>query len=512
MAKKKKTPVSYVISVSLKKGCYRHIRISGMDTLEDLAYAILDSVNFECDHLYSFFMDNKAWSVTSEYTSGDPEDDDLMFGAAPRSAAGARLDILGLYEGRKFLFIFDFGDDRRFQCKVLKVLDEETGKPQVVRSKGEAPQQYGEYDDEYYEPTDEGLSGNWTGDHDYSKEYKISKELYDTAFRFYDSKTLHALDENEIFAIELSNGETGYCHADHDRETGGLSFSVCLGDVGAQGLIQLSGGIPFDDMDFLETIMAQRYVQVSFDKEKNMPPFMSKSVRKYAKAAGMELTENKLLPFFLAQKEYHLPWHMTENEDKKLLLEALRTVMDNDSLITDKKRFTFDKDHVYVPTLLRGKNDFEMRHYPLYRVRGLDKTIFNNDIVLYKLKELPKRSKWECELAVMPYPAKEETGRPPFYPYILLCMDLEDKAMLPTAPLEGSDSLCDDILLDFAENAEDCGYLPESIRVSDKKTEALLKDFCGKLGIELKRTKPLKKFTEMKAALFTGLAEGIEQP
>ncbi len=41
---------SYIISVSLYKGCYRHIRISAGATLYKLHKAILNAFNFEDDH------------------------------------------------------------------------------------------------------------------------------------------------------------------------------------------------------------------------------------------------------------------------------------------------------------------------------------------------------------------------------------------------------------------------------------------------------------------------------
>ncbi len=76
---------SYVISVSLGTGCYRHIKIAAGDYL--------------CD--------------------------------------------LGLYKDRKFKYLFDFGDEWRFQCKVLRAEPGAVKRPQIIRSKGTAPKQYG---------------------------------------------------------------------------------------------------------------------------------------------------------------------------------------------------------------------------------------------------------------------------------------------------------------------------------------------------------------------------------
>ena len=59
---------SYVFRVSQGK-TWRKIQISKESTLEDLHLAIQDVFEFDNDHLYSFFMDNKRWS----------EDEDMVF-------------------------------------------------------------------------------------------------------------------------------------------------------------------------------------------------------------------------------------------------------------------------------------------------------------------------------------------------------------------------------------------------------------------------------------------------
>ena len=133
---------SYIISVSQRTGCYRHIRISSTATLYTLHKVILDAFEFDDDHEHAFFMDNRVWSHESYFFSsqihpGDP------------TTRKCRLEKLGLSKGDRFKFLFDFGDEWVFQCKVLQVLDETTPKPIVVRSVGEAPEQYPEYDDDF---------------------------------------------------------------------------------------------------------------------------------------------------------------------------------------------------------------------------------------------------------------------------------------------------------------------------------------------------------------------------
>lgn len=52
-----------------------------------------------------------------------------------------------LSENQKFLYIFDFGDEWRFSCHVLRITDEKCDKPEIIKSVGEAPEQYLDFDE-----------------------------------------------------------------------------------------------------------------------------------------------------------------------------------------------------------------------------------------------------------------------------------------------------------------------------------------------------------------------------
>lgn len=133
---------SFVISVSLGTGCYRHIQISEDSTLFGLHAAILDAFGFMDDHPHAFFMDNAAWSNRDSYYAE---------GMEGRPTAGYRLSQLNLYKDKQFKYVFDFGDDWRFQCKVLRIVEGSTPEPLVIRTKGEAPSQYGDWEDDDWE-------------------------------------------------------------------------------------------------------------------------------------------------------------------------------------------------------------------------------------------------------------------------------------------------------------------------------------------------------------------------
>ena len=138
---------SYVISVSMGTGCYRHIQISKSATLYRLHEAILEAFEFMDDHAHAFFMDNKTWSQYDAYYS-------MKMDGSERLTKGRKLEKLNLKKGTQFKYVFDFGEEWRFQCKVLRELEEDTKTPLVIRSVGESPEQYPEWE-EYEEDEDE---------------------------------------------------------------------------------------------------------------------------------------------------------------------------------------------------------------------------------------------------------------------------------------------------------------------------------------------------------------------
>lgn len=133
----------YVFKVALGHDIYRTIALDATMTLEDLHLAIQKIYKFDDDHLYAFYMDGNPWSNGESYT------DDRGFGGEGILAAVVQIGELGLYEGKTFLYLFDFGDNWHFYCTVLSI--DANAKPlkkyKLLESVGKAPEQYGSEDD-----------------------------------------------------------------------------------------------------------------------------------------------------------------------------------------------------------------------------------------------------------------------------------------------------------------------------------------------------------------------------
>jgi hypothetical protein len=129
----------------------RTILIRGDQTLQDLHQAIFDAFGREEEHMYEFQlggkgpMDPKArrYVLHGAFDLGREEG---------RPAAGrveeTALDALGLREGDRFGYWFDFGDDWWHQVNV-EAVEETPGRgkyPRVAKKVGESPPQYADLD------------------------------------------------------------------------------------------------------------------------------------------------------------------------------------------------------------------------------------------------------------------------------------------------------------------------------------------------------------------------------
>ena len=125
-----------------RKGNWRKIELKAEQTLEDLHDAIQDILGWDDDHLYSFFMDNKFYSrdFKMEYTRpSHPEG---------RKTADVKIGIFDLKQGQKFAYVFDFGDEHRFEIEAVDfgTVQKSRKYPVLIESKGKAPEQYQDYD------------------------------------------------------------------------------------------------------------------------------------------------------------------------------------------------------------------------------------------------------------------------------------------------------------------------------------------------------------------------------
>jgi hypothetical protein len=134
----------------LKETCIRVFEIDENMDLLDLHEVIQDSVNFDRDHPFEFYLANSSspFAHKQRLTEDDDcEDDDW------RESSFAKIKIRDLYPlGRKKLYyLFDFGDKWTFEIRKARgAKNPQAGVkyPRVVEAIGPNPEQYPAWEDE----------------------------------------------------------------------------------------------------------------------------------------------------------------------------------------------------------------------------------------------------------------------------------------------------------------------------------------------------------------------------
>ncbi len=134
----------------------RTIAVRSDQTLADLHGALQTALEWDDDHLYSFWLGGKFWPRDgTEYTHPFALESDPFAGwnlpiAKPeRKSAEQRLDSLRLTKGQRIAYVFDFGDEWRVGLTLQAITADDGGDhPRLLDSVGEAPPQYPDYADE----------------------------------------------------------------------------------------------------------------------------------------------------------------------------------------------------------------------------------------------------------------------------------------------------------------------------------------------------------------------------
>jgi hypothetical protein len=110
---------------------WRVFEFSARHTLLDVHDAIQDAFELDDDHLFAFYTSGKHWDRASEVSH--------------EKAGRVRLFQLELVPGKRFSYVFDFGDELWHELEVVAASESAAGPeaPLLVESEGEAPRQYG---------------------------------------------------------------------------------------------------------------------------------------------------------------------------------------------------------------------------------------------------------------------------------------------------------------------------------------------------------------------------------
>ena len=132
----------WIIKVQLLFGAYAReewegiIEIDASSTLEDLHLALQESLDFENDHLYEFYISRTERSYKRIAYN---DDNGLVYKKTLE-------DLYPLEKGHKFFYLFDYGDSWTFRITKSRKKPQEPVPgiiyPSLIEEKGVKPEQY----------------------------------------------------------------------------------------------------------------------------------------------------------------------------------------------------------------------------------------------------------------------------------------------------------------------------------------------------------------------------------
>lgn len=139
-----------ILRVELNKSIYRDIEVDGSQSLHKLAEAIVKAFGFDFDHAFGFYSGLTRRGMFSKkpryelFADMGNADDDVL--GVKKTKIGEAFPALG----HKMTFLFDYGDEWLFRVtfKEAGIKAAKTTYPRVVSSKGEAPEQYPDPDED----------------------------------------------------------------------------------------------------------------------------------------------------------------------------------------------------------------------------------------------------------------------------------------------------------------------------------------------------------------------------
>ncbi len=139
---------THIFRAQLRPRVYRDIEIESTKSLYDLAAAIVQAFDFDFDHAFGFY------SKLDEYVFDSPVRYELFAdleggGSEARSVKQTTVAQAFPAVGAKMQFLFDYGDDWRFQVEVIGQGEKVSRAryPKVLKAVGKAPPQYPPEDD-----------------------------------------------------------------------------------------------------------------------------------------------------------------------------------------------------------------------------------------------------------------------------------------------------------------------------------------------------------------------------
>lgn len=147
------------------EGFLREFKIDSDANFLDLCKVVLESCGYPDDQMTEFYVCDEEWERHEQITREDVSDEDMSEDVYLMEETPL-MDFIE-DEGQHFEFIFDPYAERSFFLEVKEIIPgEHLKKPEIIRAKGEAPQQLLDFDDPFVEKITKASAAGGAGTYD----------------------------------------------------------------------------------------------------------------------------------------------------------------------------------------------------------------------------------------------------------------------------------------------------------------------------------------------------------
>ncbi len=348
------------------------------------------------------------------------------------------------------------------------------------------------------------------------------EEIIDLIYHFRSEALWEVLANNDIFAVQLAPDRIGYVSIlGGGRQTYGLV--LYKGEDGWNSLLRAQDWEEYSDgEDRFMTYMSSGFECLTFGSasDSKAPSSFKTMVRGRCKAMGYPI--NGCFPSIYRKERYFYNKYLTTEEEMADLRTALLCALSISQLITHVGLAKLG----FYPGMGIVDQDTQRQVMPLvtpleegdeFRVSQIDvplpgeDTLF--DIPFNDTKKIAKFRKMEgtfgidCRLFPMDYSIQDNKNDTPYIPFMLFGVSSGDSFPIMYSQgkpdKEGLGKMLDEISGILANDK------PQVIRVDNRKTYSLLKDFCRKCGIRLAYTPKLEGLEEA-VTLFRNMSKYMD--
>lgn len=327
----------------------------------------------------------------------------------------------------------------------------------------------------------------------------LTDEMLAVAFQYRDTELWEMLEDCDVFAFRLSDGEVGYCcvmgYAGQH-----LALALYRGDKGFSTYLKTIrfNEKRYSDFEMFEMAATFDCINCDFMQAADINAKVKKRIRNYADAHGLKVPRQKGWPDFVRHQPFKMSRGINSEKDANDMVEAFRAAMAVAEALNQQSpdELGFDPEGKYpteeggkpVPYLIpnaQGTYDWDTIKLPAFLPEEYPAPKFTNDILAKSVEKLPASGTIQMKLVHMPVPIGEGENVDAFLPAMLLCVT--DELVFPVVSMESVEDNPEQIFVELVDNLRNNGSKPDTIEVMDDRTESFLANFCARCGIRLSR-------------------------